>query len=405
MSLLEHIFNALRSIQANKLRAGLSSLGIIIGVMSVIVLLALGEGTQKSIVSSIESLWTNLLTLTPGSNQSSQGNVRDIATSNQSDIFTQTEVDILRNIPWIAAISPQVSVRKQLIYGAQNTNTTVYGVEPIYQSVRNAELAFGQFITEQDNKEQAKVAVVGSEIVKTLFAGQNPLWEEFRVGNTIFTIIGVMAEKGQSFGGNPDNAIFIPLTTAQHRVIGSSYISSISVSVADASLVTDVQNTIKNVFLRHFGEVNPDEAPFTITNQADLVSSISSITAVFKAFLGGVAAISLLVWGIGVMNIMLVSVTERTREIGIRKAVWARNRDIILQFLTESITLTVFGGVIGIILSMIIIQLLKGVIDAILTQDMIILASSFSMGIGIVFWILPAYKASRLKPIDALRFE
>lgn len=387
------------------MRAWLSSLGIIIGVFSVIVLLSLGEGSQQNILSSIQSLGTNLLTILPWWENATD--VRGAAAwRNNRNVFKLTDAQLIEKIPGVAAVSPQINGSRQLIYGSKNTSTTVFGVLPSYLNVRNVKVAFGSFISSDVIQRGEKVVVLGTTVAKNLFWEENPLGKDIQVGKVFFTVIGVMEEQGQSAFTNGDNAVFIPLPVASKRVFGTEYLSLISVSVTSSDTIDQTKEDITNALLRQFNIKNPDDANFSLLDQNQILETISSITAVFKGFLWGIAAISLLVGGIGVMNIMLVSVTERTREIGIRKAVGAMKKDIILQFLTESILLTLLGGVIGIILSLMIVALLNNFwVTSILTSGMIFLAFFFSVTIGIAFGILPAYKAAQLNPIDALRFE
>lgn len=405
MSFFEHLTNAWRSIMANKLRTTLSSLGIIIWVSSVIILLAFGEGTQKTITANIESLGTNLLTITPGGVQ--QNNVTATKSlRSQTDVFTLLDAHALEWFTNIVAISPQVQWSRQILYNTASTRSTVYGVIPSYLSVRNSSVAFGNFISQKDDDQGAKVAVLGSEVIKTLFSNQDPLGKKIRIWTTFFTVIGTMKEKWGNGFSNADNAIFIPLSTAQYRVFGSKYISQIGVTVLDAKKIGDTKQQLISFFLRRFAIKDPNEANFQIFNSADSLSAITSITDTLKVFLWGIAAISLLVWGIGVMNIMLVTVTERTKEIGIRRAIGALDRDIIIQFLTESIVLTLIGGIIGILVSEWVVALVNKLwFAALITLNSLTLSFVCAVSVGIVFGILPAYNAAKLKPIDALRAE
>jgi len=407
MYFFENFSNSISTIVANKLRSSLTMLGIIIGVSSVIVMIAIGEGAQKGVTSRIEELGTNLLIITPGSQ--AQTNVRGSSGGNSSaNSLTNDDIKVLENLEGVAAVSPELSGNKQVIFKSNNASTTVTGVLPAYETVRNFKAEYGQFISDQNNENFDRVAVLGTDVVANLFEGEDPIGKDIRIENNIFTVIGVMEEKGeQSFGRSANDVIFIPLSTAQIRVFGKSSISTIYVSAENADNMESMIQEINYALLKEHGISDIANADFTVLNQADAIETLNQVTQIFTLLLGGIAGISLLVGGIGVMNIMLVSVTERTREIGIRKAIGAKENDILLQFLTESTMLSVAGGAIGVLLSFLVVILVKSKMgmDTSITTNSILLAFIFSASVGIFFGALPAYKAGKLNPIEALRTE
>jgi len=404
MSVWIYLKNAFASLTASKLRSGLSSLGIIIGILSVVVLEALWQWATASILSNIQSLGTNLLMVSPWWSQ--QSNVRWAAWGRGSEnVLTTTESDLISTLPNVSMVSPEYSSRGQFIYLSNNAQETVYGVMPSYLQVRNSTVAYWSFITQRNVDNVDKVAVIWSDTATVLFGDVNPIGKDIRMGNNILTVIGVMKAKWTQGFGNADDVVFVPLTTAQERLFWTKYLSDISLSVTTAEAVDATKIAITDALLAHFNIKDPADANFSIQNQADMVSTISSVTGTLKLFLWAIAGIALLVWGIGVMNIMLVSVAERTREIWIRKAVGAQNKDIIMQFLSESLVLCIIGGVIGILLSYLIVFALRNVIQWIITMQSLLMAVGFSILIGLSFGIFPAYRAAKLKPIDALRYE
>ncbi|MFA6523088.1 MAG: ABC transporter permease [Candidatus Peribacteraceae bacterium] len=406
MNLFENIRNALGAIGSNKMRSGLTMLGIIIGVSSVVLLVAIGQGTQRSVTSRIQNLGTNLLTVSPGS--TSQTNVRFMG-GGSTETLNQSDADAISANVTGVTLEPELSSRKQVIRGNQNSNTKIVGTVPSYTTVRNAPLSYGSFITEEYLKNADRVAVLGPDTLSTLFPDDpDPIGDDIRIGNIIFTVIGVMESKGSSGGmSNSDDVVFIPLTTMQKRITGTETLSSISVSVANADDMAYVQELITAVLLNEHGITDTSKQDFSVLNQADAVETLNEVTSTFTYLLGGIAAISLLVGGIGVMNIMLVSVTERTREIGIRKAIGAKKRDIMLQFLVESTVLSILGGCIGIACSVAgswIVSTYFG-IDASIATYSVFLAFGFSVCVGVFFGMLPAWQAAKLRPIEALRYE
>ncbi|MBX9809204.1 ABC transporter permease [Candidatus Gracilibacteria bacterium] len=399
MNLIRTTKTAIKNMFASKMRAGLSSLGIIIGVFSVVVLLAIGQGATDSILGKINSLGTNLLTISPGARNS--GNVRAIGGGNRN-VLLMEHSDLISSMTGVSSVAPLISGSKQIVFGNLNTNASIYGVTPSYETVKNVTIEQGSFVTEKNYTSRDKIAIIGPTIVSNLFPDSDPLGKTIRIGTTLFTVVGITKSNGMS-----DNIIYIPLSTAQITISGTPYLSNIFVSVANADNMTIVQAEVQENLLKSLGKT-VDTMNFQIQNQGEMLDTASSITTMLKAFLGGVAAISLIVGGIGVMNILLVTVSERTKEIGIRKAIGARNRDIVEQFLVESVILTVSGGIIGILLSYAIVSLVNVLITSIsatITSFHIILALSFSVGIGLFFGIYPAYKAAKMRPIDALRSE
>ncbi|MFA7681404.1 MAG: ABC transporter permease [Candidatus Peribacteraceae bacterium] len=404
---IENLRSALDAIRSNKLRSGLTMLGVIIGVFSVVLMVAIGRGAQQEVTSRIESMGTNLLIVQPGS--PTQSDVRSLFRRSGGSTSTLTTDDatvIEEQVNGLVGVSPESQSNMQVIVGNQNMSTAVVGVTPAYSTVSNFHVAYGSFITDAHLHTMEKVVVLGRSVVDTLYGNQNPIGQDIRLQNYIFTIIGVMEEKGQQGMTNYDEMAFIPLTTMQQRVQGTDTVSVINISVNDGTTMDSKKALIEAVLLNEHRKKAEDQ-DFNVLNQAEMVETLNEVTQTFTFLLGGIAAISLLVGGIGVMNIMLVSVTERTREIGIRKAIGAKNLDILQQFLVESVVLSVMGGVIGIILSLIgawIVTRYLGT-TALISVTSIVLAVSFSIIVGISFGILPAYKAARLKPIDALRYE
>lgn len=403
----EILSEAITTLTVNKLRTGLAILGIIIGIGSVITLISLGQGTQKSVENQIQSLGSNLLTIIPGGQNT--GNVR--GAQGGGTTLTLDDAKAIETSPQVTAVksvSPEFSSRSQVTAGKNNTNTQVIGVYPQYAEVHKVSLTSGLFISLREVQGVSKVAVIGPQAQAGLFGeGVDPIGQNIRVNGRSLRVIGLTVSKGGTGSNNPDDAIYVPLTTAQKQLFGTNYLSTIAVEAKNAEVMTTAQNEIGYLLLSRHKLNDPSEADFSIFSQNDLLNTVSQVTGTFTMLLGGIAAISLLVGGIGIMNIMLVTVTERTREIGLRKALGAKKGVIVLQFLTEAILLTIVGGFIGMILGIGTSYVLSLVLGSpfIISYPAILLAIGVSGAVGILFGWYPARKASKLQPIEALRYE
>jgi putative ABC transport system permease protein len=394
------------SINSNRVRTGLTVLGIVIGIASVIVMLAIGNGAQSSISSSISSLGSNILTVVGGGGNR-QGGI-NLGRSNQQTLTMNDVRDIQEKISLVKEISPELNARAQVIAGSNNTNTSIVGAVPEYETAHAVIVEEGNFFTDSQYRGSARVAVLGPTTRDDLFGvGSDAVGQEIRINGARFTVIGVTKSKGGSGFGNQDDRIFIPLTAAQRYVSGSEYLSSIAVTTENQEDMTELQSELMSVLLDSHHKKSETDADFSIFNQADLASTAQSVTQVFTILLSSVASISLLVGGIGIMNMMLTNVRERTREIGLRKAIGARRRDISNQFLVESIAITILGGIIGVLLGVLVSYAIAslGVLQTQVTLNPVLLAFGVSAAIGIVFGYYPAKKASELNPIEALRYE
>ena len=396
---------ALTSLYANKMRSLLTMLGIIIGVGAVIALVSVGMGVRSNVTSSIASLGSNMLIVSPGS--SNRGGVRGAAGSMQTLKYDDAKAikDKIKNIDFV---SPSVSSSYQIVYGNNNWKTSVQGVTPEFLSIRSLSIGYGSFVSTDDMNKRNRVAVIGTTVASNLFAKDNPVGKNIRINNQPYKVIGLLESKGQSsVGQDQDDVIYIPLTTAQERMLGITYVQSINVQVSSQEKMEQVQAEIENLLRSRHHIVAGKDDDFHVRNLTSLMETVSQSTSMLTMLLGAIAGISLIVGGIGIMNIMMVSVTERTREIGIRKALGATFMNIMTQFLIESMVIGIIGGIIGIVFgcaaSKIIAQL--GDFTTVITITPIIVSFIFSVGIGLFFGIYPARKAAKLDPIEALRYE
>jgi putative ABC transport system permease protein len=405
MNIIKTTQIALRALNRNKMRSFLTALGIIIGVGAVIAMVSIGQGAKRAVEERFEQMGTNLLFVRPGSRafRGVHGGVGSYQTLKPEDAEA-----ILKSCDAVQYVSPNVSTRAQVVYRNKNWNTSIQGVGVDYPLIRNWNVADGEFFTQGMVKAAAKVCVLGDEVKTNLFEDEDPIGKIIRIKNIPFRVIGVMEQKGEAGGWfNRDDTIFAPFTTIQKRLLGIDHIHSIDVSAASPELTFVAQQQIEELLrLRH--RILPGaEDDFNIRNMSDIAESAAESTRILTILLGGIASVSLLVGGIGIMNIMLVSVTERIREIGIRMAIGAKERDILMQFLTEAIVLSVFGGLIGIGVGVITSRLISHFAGwkTIVSLGAILLAFLFSGSVGIFFGYYPARKASKLDPIEALRYE
>ncbi|OGM11835.1 hypothetical protein A2Z22_00075 [Candidatus Woesebacteria bacterium RBG_16_34_12] len=407
MKLKKLIKSGIKNLAVNKMRTSLAILGIVIGIGSVIALVSMGEASKKAVQSQIQSIGSNLLTISPGF--TSSGGVRG-AFGGATTLTNEDAqaIKISSQITTIKNVSPEYSSRAQVVVGRNNTNTQIVGVEPVYAEVRKLTLSSGSFITTQHLTSTSKVAVVGPTVAEDLFGTSvNPVGQTIRISGKNFQIIGITKSKGGAGMGSQDDRIYIPLTTAQKQLFGAKHLTSIALEAESEAVMSKAQNEVGYLLLDRHNITEVTNADFRIMSQADILETASAVTGTFTTLLSGIAAISLVVGGIGIMNIMLMSVTERTREIGLRKALGAKKKVIIQQFLIESIILTFTGGLIGIGLGIIGFYIYSKANDStfIVTLPSILLAFSVSVVIGILFGWYPARKASNLQPIEALRYE
>jgi putative ABC transport system permease protein len=407
MEYTELIKESLGTLTVNKLRTGLAALGIVIGIGSVIALISLGQATQQSIQNQIQSLGSNLLTVIPGGQNT--GGVR--GATGGGTTLTLEDAKAVENssgqVDTISSVSPELSRREQVTTGKNNTNVQVIGVTPTYTTVHKYSIDEGSFISQRDVDSMSKVAVIGPQVATDLFDTSDPIGQSIRISGQSFRVVGITASKGGTGFQNLDEIVWIPLSTAQKQLFGVSFISTIALEAKSPEVMVDAQNQVGYLLLARHKISDPAQADFSIFSQQDILNTASSTTGTFTALLSGIAAISLLVGGIGIMNIMLVTVTERTREIGLRKALGAKKKIIVTQFLIESVILTFFGGLIGMILGIVTSFIVSRLTASpfVISPSAILLAVGVSAGIGILFGWYPARRAANLQPIEALRYE
>jgi putative ABC transport system permease protein len=415
MNLAKTVRTALTALTTNKMRSALTVLGIIIGVAAVVSLVSVGRGSQASITSNIESLGTNLIFVRAGA--SSQGGVRGVMGSASTLTLEDAEALVDSELaPAVAAVAPQVSTFGQVVAGTENINTQILGVTPEYQSVRNYQVADGEFISDSQVEARSMVVVLGSSVAETLFGDMSPVGEYIKINGRQFKVIGVLQSKGSTGVGSQDDVVIAPITTVQYRLSssrtasGGNSVQTINVQAVSAGQVdTAIQQITAILEQRH--NITNGEDDFTVSSQQETITALQESTQTWVILLGAIAGISLLVGGIGIMNIMLVSVTERTREIGIRKALGAKRGSILLQFLIEAALMSLIGGGLGVLVGWGISHLISGLslggttINTVMSLDIPIIAVCVSAAIGIIFGLYPAYRAARLNPIEALRYE
>jgi putative ABC transport system permease protein len=407
MNLTESFLTALDSLMANKMRAVLTMLGVIIGVAAVIALMSIGNGVSDSITGEIQSIGTNLVSIST-----------DFENSNGLQSLSMSDVAALSdplNVPSVAEVSATVQGSMEVVGDGRTSNTSVIGVTANYFAINNLaeEFQSGDRLTDNDIETTARVAVIGSEAAADLFGDAFPIGKSIKINGVSYEVVGVLSEQGQGFTGNTDGNVYIPITTAQSRLFtartrsGEKAVSSITAQAKSEELADTAVEEITDILREQHGIVYADDDDFTIFSQTDLLATFDTITAALTGFLGSIAGISLFVGGIGIMNIMLVSVTERTREIGIRKAVGALKRDILVQFLLESMLLSVLGGAIGILIGWGASSVVGSALDVntVVDSGTITLATGFAAAVGLVFGIYPAWRAAGLRPIEALRYE
>jgi putative ABC transport system permease protein len=413
MKLYRLFLESIESLSGNKLRSMLTVLGIVIGVAAVIAMLSIGRGAQASITSRIESMGTNLIYVTPGS--TSQSGVQ--SASGSAGTLTLDDADALANLANVEAVASQTSNFVQVVYQGVNVNTRLMGVTPGYETVSSLTLEDGEFISDSDQSARSLVVVLGSSVAEDLFGSTaGVVGQKVRLNGQSFKVIGVLASKGSTGFMNQDDQVFVPLSTALYRLVGgerfrgSSVISQITVKASSANVVDQVASEVTSTVRDLHGTVEGAD-DFTVTTQESTLAAATEVSDTLTIFLGGIAGISLAVGGIGIMNIMLTTVTERTHEIGLRKAIGAKRRDILLQFLVESMVLSFVGGLIGVVLGwgasrlMGQVQVSGSTITPVVGMDSVLLATLFSMAVGLFFGIYPATRAARLQPVDALRYE
>ncbi len=401
--LFEEVYSA---ISMNKVRSGLTMLGIVIGIGSAVALVSIGQAAQKQIESSIQSIGSNLIMVTPGFSAGG-GNVRTARGASQTLTIEDSKA-IENNIENIDAIAPEVSRNYQIVGKGTNTNTRVVGVYPAEASVKNLAISLGSFVSEQDLASMSKVAVLGPTVRDDLFGeGIDPSGQKIRINGISFTVIGVTEAKGGTGFNNQDDVIYIPLTTAQTFLSGDTYVSTINIQAKEASQMASIQEGVTGLLMERHNISDSSLADFSVLNQADIVSAASSVTGTFTMLLAAIAGISLIVGGIGIMNMMLTTVTERTREIGLRKAIGAKNKDISLQFLSEAVLLTFMGGVMGVAVGWIASLAISKFAGMTTTVSLfsVLLSFGVSAAIGICFGYYPATRAAKMNPIVALRYE